>query len=69
MLNQANEIADYHRPWADEMKGHYTFTTENATAIIRQEVGQIFSQVLADAGVFKRTDQGQAAFMRFIDTL
>ena len=69
VLNQANEIADYHRPWADEMKVHYTFTTENATAIVRQEVGKIFEQVLADAGVFKRNEQGQAAFMRFIEIL
>ena len=68
MLNQENET-DYHRPWADEMKKKYSFTKDNATEIIRQEVGQIFSQVLADAGVFKRNEQGQAAFMRFIQTL
>ena len=69
VLNQENELADYHRPWADEMKKKYSFTKDNATEIIRQEVGQIFSQVLADAGVFKRNEQGQAAFMRFIQTL
>ena len=33
------------------MKKKYSFTKDNATEIIRQEVGQIFSQVLADAGV------------------
>src|SRR5699024_12265811 len=57
VLNQENELADYHRPWADEMKKKYSFTKDNATEIIRQEVGQIFSQVLADAGVFKHNEQ------------
>ena len=37
--------------------------------IIRAEVGAVFEQVLLDAGVFKRDDRGQAAFMRFIDSL
>ena len=34
-----------------------------------QEIGEVFAAVLEDAGVFKRTDEGMAAFMRFINTL
>lgn len=34
-----------------------------------QEIGEVFAAVLEDAGVFKRTDEGRAAFMRFIDEL
>ena len=37
--------------------------------IIHAEVGQIFAQVLEDAGVFKRDTTGQAAFLRFTATL
>ena len=33
------------------------------------EVGKVFEQVLEDAGVFKRTEEGAAAFRRFVDTL
>ena len=34
-----------------------------------QEVGAVFEQVLEDAGVFKRNEAGQRAFLRFLGTL
>jgi len=34
-----------------------------------QEIGEVFAAVLEDAGVFKRTDEGMAAFMRFVEEL
>jgi len=37
--------------------------------ILKQEVGHIFVAVLEDAGVFKRTGDGRAAFGRFISAL
>ncbi len=36
---------------------------------LEQEVGKVFAKVLEDAGVFKRTEEGFAAFDRFIETL
>jgi len=32
-------------------------------------VGQIFAQVLEHAGVYKRTAEGRAAFLRFADSV
>lgn len=59
-----------HAAWAAEfMQRHPEFNADNAMDIIRAEVGAVFEQVLLDAGVFKRDEQGQAAFMRFIDTI
>ncbi len=59
-----------HAAWAAEfMTRHPEFNADNAMDIIRAEVGAVFEQVLLDAGVFKRDEQGQAAFMRFIDTI
>ncbi len=69
VLDQPNEIASMHVPWADEMKSSYTLTAENVTGIVQKEVGLIFAKVLEHAGVFKRDARGQAAFQRFIDTL
>lgn len=69
VLDKNNQIADYHKHWADRMKKNYVFDENNAKEIIRSEVGQIFARVLADAGVYKRTTEGQAAFKRFIDSL
>lgn len=65
-----NELTKSHAHWAETIiKNHPEFNIENATDIIRSEVGKVFEQVLCDAGVFKRDDFGQNHFKRFIDTL
>ncbi len=56
----ANPQTASHAEWAAEFM---------PMDIIRAEVGAVFEQVLLDAGVFKRDEEGQAAFMRFIDSL
>ena len=35
--------------------------------IILQETGKVFAAVLEDAGVYKNTPEGRAAFLRFVD--
>ena len=37
--------------------------------ILRTEIGHVFAQVLEDAGVYKRTPEGRAAFLRFADAV
>lgn len=69
LLAEDNQIAAYHVEWADELKARYEFTAENVEAIVQKEVGLVFAKVLEHAGVFKRDDEGQAAFARFIQTL
>ena len=32
-----------------------------------EATGRVFTQVLEDAGVFKRTEQGQKAFLAFVE--
>lgn len=59
-----------HAVWAKNVLArHPEFNKDNAEAIIREEVGAVFAQVLEDAGVYKRDGNGQAAFMRFIDVI
>lgn len=69
ILGQPNNIAEYHKTWADQLKQANKFTAENADAIIKQALGDVFSRVLMDAGVFKWDKTGQSAFDRFIDQL
>ncbi|MCI1987298.1 MAG: UDP-glucose--hexose-1-phosphate uridylyltransferase [Lactobacillus sp.] len=69
LLGQPNTIAPMHKPWADQLKATHTWTPANAETQLRQAVGQVFARVLEDAGVFKQTEAGQAAFARFIATL
>ncbi|SFT02609.1 UDP-glucose--hexose-1-phosphate uridylyltransferase [Paenibacillus sp. BC26] len=44
-------------------------TSEQAEALLRDEVGRKFLEVLMDAGVYKRTAQGAEAFARFLLSL
>ena len=61
-------VADYHQEWADELKGSHPGLTDKdqALEIVQESVGEIFARVLEDAGVYKQTEEGQAAFMRFV---
>ena len=56
-----------HACWAEELKKKYRFTRDNITGILRDEVGQVFSQVLTHAGVYQRNETGKAAFLRFVE--
>ncbi len=59
-----------HAEWMDEILMRRTdITTDNFDAIIKEEVAQVFSQVLEDAGVFKRDAAGKAGFLRFLSTI
>ncbi len=70
LLDQPNQIAAYHIPWADAIKAqHPECNAENVSQILRNALGEVFTQVLTHAGVFKRDQTGQAAFARFIATL
>ena len=62
-------VADYHQEWADELKESNPDLTDKdqALEIVQESVGKIFARVLEDAGVYKQTEEGQAAFMRFVE--
>ena len=62
-------VADYHQEWADELKESNPDLTDKTQAleIVQESVGKIFARVLEDAGVYKQTEEGQAAFMRFVE--
>ncbi len=66
---RSDAALEKHADWADELKKRYTFTADNAMGILQDEVGKVFAQVLEHAGVYKRTPEGQAAFLKFIETV
>ena len=64
---RADERTAKHADWADGFKGNYTITADNALDVVKQETGKVFATVLEHAGVYKRTDEGRAAFLRFLE--
>ncbi|AKP67116.1 UDP-glucose--hexose-1-phosphate uridylyltransferase [Companilactobacillus ginsenosidimutans] len=69
LLNAHNQMVEMHRPWADAIKAKYDINENNVEKIVDQEVGKVFARVLADAGVFKWDEQGEAAFDKFVSTV
>ena len=55
-----------HAAWFASFRENYTFTRENTEDILHQEIGKTFVRVLEDAGVYKCTTEGRAAFNRFL---
>ena len=41
----------------------------NVHAIVQEEIGHVFAQVLEDAGVYKRDEAGHAGFVRFLESV
>lgn len=62
-----NELTEKHADWAESfIKEYDEINKDNIDGIIRDEVGKVFSTVLEHAGVYKRTSDGEAAFLKFI---
>ena len=68
-----DETLEKHADWVDEFLPKYApdtrGTKEELMEILHKEIGDVFMQVLEDAGVYKRTEEGTEAFGRFIETL
>ena len=66
---RADELTAKHADWAEGFRTKYDITPENVMDIVRRETGLVFAQVLEHAGVYKRTPEGRAAFLRFLETV
>ena len=66
----ADELLGKHALWVEEFSAKYEkIDASNIDEIIEKEIGLVFMEVLEDAGVYKRTPEGQAAFDRFIESI
>ena len=66
----ADELLAKHADWVEEFVPKYEkIDASNIDGIIEKEIGLVFMEVLEDAGVFKRTPEGQTAFDRFIESI
>lgn len=66
---RGNEVLQKHADWVDEWINNYNFEKENIHSIVQAEISKVFVKVLECAGVYKRDEEGQEAFDRFIKTL
>ena len=67
---RTNELTASHADWAEQIIAENSgITAENVMGILEAEVGKVFATVLEHAGVYKRTEEGKAAFMRFVESV
>ena len=66
----ADEVLSKHAVWVKEFLPKYKdVNASSIEKILQNEVGLVFSRVLEDAGVYKRTPEGMKAFERFVNAL
>ena len=65
-----NEKIAIHAEWAEEIKAKYdNINADNVHEIVLSETGLVFKTVLEHAGVYKVTEDGRKAFVKFLDTI
>ena len=63
-----NELLEKHADWVEEFLPKYQdVNKDNIHEIIQTEIGLVFNEVLLDAGVYKCTEEGREAFLRFVN--
>lgn len=66
---RADPLTASHAEWAERIMQENKVTADNVTDILQREVGLVFAQVLEHAGVYKRTEEGKKAFLRFAESV
>jgi UDPglucose--hexose-1-phosphate uridylyltransferase len=67
---QMDACPKLHLPWLLEIiDAHGKVSCHEAEGVIRSELAKVCRQILDDAGVYKDSPKGRAAFMRFWDTI
>ena len=65
-ISDMPEIAKHAAWYKMLLKKYPGVTRESVDKVLKEEIGQVFLQVLTHAGVYKRNEQGMAAFDRFV---
>ncbi len=65
---RADEATAKHADWVEQWLPDYPETTDY-DAVLREEVGKVFLQVLTHCGVYPRTEQGLQGFLRFLASI
>ena len=68
-----DEMLEKHADWVDEFLPKYEPESradkDEIMRMLHKEVGYVFMQVLEDSGVYKRTEEGRAAFEGFLNVI
>jgi len=63
----ADEAIAKHAEWVEEIKKNNTITEESCEKVLQDEIGKVFADILGQCGVYARTEEGKAQFLKFVD--
>ncbi len=67
---RADETLEKHADWAEQFRAKYDkIDAVNIDEVLHTEIGLVFQQVLEDAGVYKCTQEGRSAFVKFVEAV
>ena len=66
---RADDRIAEHADWAESLQKRYVFDRDNVDDLLKEEIGNVFMQVLEHAGVYKRTAEGKEAFLKFCSSV
>ena len=65
-----DEVLSIHADWTKEILAKYPqINKDNIDGIFETEIGLVFAKVLEHAGVYKRTEKGMKAFLKFTESV
>ncbi|MCG4578757.1 UDP-glucose--hexose-1-phosphate uridylyltransferase [Clostridium cochlearium] len=66
-----NTAMEKHLKWIEELLDRYgdELSKEEAENVLKEQVGEIFTNILKNAGVFKRDKKGKQGFIKFIKSM
>ncbi len=67
LTNEEIDSINQHIDWASDLKMKYKISSKNVDEVIQNGIGEVFSHVLEDCGVFKK--ENQDSFKQFVLSL
>ena len=69
-LDPDDPVTGKHAVWAQSiLETRPDFSAQTADAVLREEIGGVFSQVLEQCAVFRRDEDGRAGLAQFLETV
>lgn len=66
---KSNELIAKHYDWVNEFLPKYDVKGDNISNILETEIGELFTKILENTGVFKCNEEGRRAFVKFVESI
>ncbi|MBR6392363.1 MAG: galactose-1-phosphate uridylyltransferase, partial [Eubacterium sp.] len=65
----ADEKIAKHAEWAKDIMKSREVNADNCVDVLKDEIGNVFTSILEQCGVYKRNDEGRSQFIKFMESV